>query len=154
MAEHEGSTPGDDAAAGAPEIVARSYFASFATGDPDAIAAHVRNDFVNEHTAALGSGCVGRAAYRERLPGFLGDMVGLRYDIEHLVVDGHEVMACYRMRARWQGETPIDIRGAQYLEIRDGLVVHRIDYWDSAAFLLQVDDTAAALLAEFGVRPD
>lgn len=154
MHEQDGPANGDDRGAGTPEIVARSYFASFETGDPDAIAAHVRNDFVNEHTASLGSGCVGRANYRERLPGFLADMVGLRYDIEHLVVAGHEVMACYRMRARWQGETPIDIRGAQYLEIRDGLVVHRIDYWDSAAFLLQVDEDATAALAEFGIGPD
>ena len=65
-----------------PIEVARSYLASFADRDPDAIAAHVSDDFVNEHTAALGSSCEGRDEYLRRLPGFLDSMPGLRYEIE------------------------------------------------------------------------
>lgn len=122
-----------------PAAVARSYFASFSTGDPDAVAAHVSDDFVNEHTAALGSGCVGRTAYRERLPGFLTDMAGLEYEVEHVVADGASAAVFYTMRARWQGGTAIEIRGAQRLEVRDGLVSHRVDYWDSKVFLDQLE---------------
>lgn len=121
------------------EAVARSYMTSFATGDPDAVAAHVADDFVNEHTAALGSGCVGRDAYRERLPGFLSDMAGLVYDVEHVVVDGSTAAVFYTMTAKWQGETPIEVRGAQRLEVRADRITHRVDYWDSKVFLDQLE---------------
>ncbi len=113
--------------------------ASFATGDPDAVAAHVARGFVNEHTAALGSGCIGRDAYRERLPGFLSDMAGLVYDVEHVVVEASMAAVFYTMRARWQGETPIEVRGAQRLHIDNGLITHRVDYWDSKVFLDQLE---------------
>jgi hypothetical protein len=59
-----------------PTIVARAYLHSFATGDPDEVAAHVTDDFVNEHTAALSSSCNGKTEYRRRY-GFLGSR-GLR----------------------------------------------------------------------------
>ena len=130
-----------------PASVVTSYLLAFATGDPSAIAGHVSDDFVNEHTAALGSGCVGRDAYLDRLPSFLGDMAELRYDTEELMVDGDHAAAFYTMTARWQGETPISIRGVQRLVVRDGLITHRTDYWDSASFLLQADPDAAAALA-------
>lgn len=113
--------------------------ASFATGDPDAVAAHVSPDFVNEHTAALGSGCVGSDAYRERLPAFLGDMAGLVYDVDHVVVNGDTAAVFYTMTARWQGETPIEVRGAQRLVVKAGLITHRVDYWDSKVFLDQLE---------------
>lgn len=121
------------------ESVARSYFASFGTGDPDAIAAHVAPNFINEHTAALGSGCAGRGEYRERLPGFLSDMAGLVYDVEHIVTEGSTAAVFYTMRARWQDETLIEVRGAQRLQIDGGLITHRVDYWDSKVFLDQLE---------------
>lgn len=122
-----------------PAAVARSYLASFATRDPEAIAGHVSADFVNEHTAALGSGCVGRDEYRARLPGFLADMVDLRYEPEDVVAEGDRAVVTYTMTARWRGTTPITVRGAQRLVVREGLVVHRTDYWDSKVFLDQLD---------------
>jgi len=133
--------PGPDTTAS----VARSYMESFATADPDRIASHVSVGFVNEHTSALGSGCEGRDAYRQRLPGFLADMASLVYDIEHLLVDGDRAAVFYTMRARWQGETPIEVRGAQHLHVVDGLITHRVDYWDSKVFL---DQLAAAEASE------
>jgi ketosteroid isomerase-like protein len=120
--------------------VARSYFDAFGTGDPALIASHVSEDFSNEHTAALGSGCQGRDAYLERLPGFLADMAGLRYSIDHLVVDGSSVAVFYTMTARWQGTTPIEVQGAQRLEIVNGQIVRRVDYWDSKVFLDQLEE--------------
>lgn len=134
-----------------PEAVARAYLDAFGTGDADTIAAHVADDFVNEHTAALGAGCRGRDAYRVALGAFLADMVDLRYDVEDLVVDGDRAAAFYRMTARWQGATPISVRGVQRLVVRDDLIVRRTDYWDSAVFLLQADDQARAALAPFGI---
>ena len=133
------------------ERVVRAYLDAFSTGDADRIAAHVTDDFVNEHTAGLGAGCVGRAVYHERLRGFLADMAGLRYEIEDLLVDGERGAAFYTMTASWQGTVPISIRGVQRLAVHDGLICHRTDYWDSAVFLAQADPAARAALAELGI---
>ncbi len=121
-----------------PAAVARAYFEAFSTADPHTIASCVTEDFVNEHTAGLGSGCETRGIYEERLAGFLSDMVDLRYEIEDLVADGDQVAVFYRMTAKWQGQTAISVRGAQRLVVRDGLICHRTDYWDSSVFLDQI----------------
>jgi len=134
-----------------PAETARSYLRAFANGDPVAIADHVSDDFVNEHTAALGSGCVSKDGYLQRLPGFLTDMQDLRYDVEDLIVDGDRVAAFYSMTARWKGGAPIEVRGVQRLEVHEGLIRHRTDYWDSATFLVQADPAARAALGEFGI---
>lgn len=134
-----------------PSEVAEAYLASFASGDPDAISAWVTDDFVNEHTAALGGGCVGRDDYRERLRGFLAGFAGVVYDIEDLLADGPRVAAAYTLRARWQGadDRPVQVRGVQRLLVQDGLIAHRVDYWDSLQFLLQVDPSVRDALAEW-----
>ena len=130
------------------EVVA-AYLAAFATGEPDKVAQWVTDDFVNEHTAALGGGCTGRDEYRKRLPGFFGSFVGLVYDVEQIVAEGSAATAAYTMRAKWQGADPIEIRGVQRFTVGDGLVAHRIDYWDSLQFLLQVDPTVRAQLSRW-----
>ena len=119
-----------------PAESALAYVASFASGDPDEIASHVTENFVNEHTAALGSGCQGRDEYRSRLPGFLADFEGLRYEVEDVVADGDRVVVAYRMRATHEGD-PINLRGAFRLHVAGDLVAHRIDYWDALTFLRQ-----------------
>jgi predicted ester cyclase len=141
------------------ECLVRSYLASFASGDPDAVAAHVSDDFVNDHTAALGSGCVGVAEYRKRLPGFLAGFPGLSYLVDALIVDpdGTRAAATYRMTATSEGH-PIGIRGCMVFEIdlapdgesgssvTDGTagssvrdrIARRTDYWDSLVYLRQV----------------
>ncbi len=135
-----------------PEETARAYLGAFKTGDPTKIADYVSDNFVNEHTAALGSGCVSKETYLQRLPGFLADMVDLDYEIEDLMVDGERIAAFYRMTARWQGKQLIAVRGVQRLVVNDGLIQHRTDYWDSAAFLIQVNSTARLALASFGIE--
>jgi ketosteroid isomerase-like protein len=113
-----------------------AYVAALNSGDPDAIAAWVTDDFVNEHTSAVGHSLRGRAAYRERLPQFLGEMQGLRYEIEDLIVDGDRCAVPYTMTATWSGH-PFRIRGIFRITLRDGLIAHRVDYWDSLDFLRQ-----------------
>ena len=129
----------DDAAVSAAGI-ARSYLASFATGDPDAVSAHVAAGFVNDHASALGAGCVGRDEYRNRLPGFLGSFVGLRYDVRSLIADEESgsVAVEYRMTAR-SDDRPIDIRGVMVMTVEAGLITRRTDYWDALTFLRQID---------------
>ena len=123
------------------EIVS-AYLASFATGDSDAVAAYVTDDFVNEHLSELGSGCNGRDEYRRRLPGFLSTFAGARYSIVTLAEvstpGAGDVVVRYRFQATYDG-TPIDIPGVMWFDVRDGLVARRTDLWDSLTFLRQTD---------------
>ncbi len=123
-----------------PEDVIRSYLAAFAGGDSEAIAAHVAPEFVNEHASALGRGSVGADDYRSRLPTFLASLPGLRYDVESVIAAGHRVAVQYRLTATSDGH-PIDVRGAMVLDVHDGLITRRTDYWDSLTFLRQTDAT-------------
>ncbi|MYV99188.1 nuclear transport factor 2 family protein [Streptomyces sp. SID3343] len=156
-------------------IAAEAYVAALNTGDPDRIAACVTEDFHNEHTSALGRSLRGRAAYRARLPGFLGEFQGLRYVVEDLLVDGDRAALAYTMTFRVRGGSvsagggsgdggsvgasggggegsvsarggsgggsvggePVRIRGVFRLRVVDGLVAHRVDYWDGAEFARQ-----------------
>lgn len=128
----------------------RSYLASFETADPDAVAAHVSDDFVNDHTSALGTSCVGRDAYRARLPDFLASMPGMAYRADDVVVDGGRAAAFYTMTGTWNG-VPFEVRGAQRLEVRDNKITSRLDHWDSAVFLRQVDADAEEMLRSIGL---
>jgi len=119
-----------------PVELCRSYLASFATRDPDAVAAHVSDGFVNEHTAALGSGCEGIEEYRHRLPGFINSMPGLRYEVEDTIADGNQVVVFYVLHAH-VNERDIAVRGAMRFVVRDGLIARRVDYWDSLVFQRQ-----------------
>ena len=128
--------PGPDT----PSEICRAYLEAFATGDADVVTAFVTEDFVNEHTAALGSGCEGRKEYARRVPGFLRSMPGLRYDVEDVIVDGDRVVATYTLRAHINSRD-IAVRGAMRFVVRDGLIAKRTDYWDSLVFQRQAGMT-------------
>ena len=119
-----------------PAEVARGYLESFASGNADDIVRWVTDDFVNEHTAALGSGCSGKEEYARRLPEFLASMPGLRYDVEDVIADGERVAAAYTLRARLN-DRDVAVRGVMRFAIRDALIRHRVDYWDSLVFQRQ-----------------
>lgn len=116
--------------------VARSYLESFATADPDVIAAHVAPGFVNDHASALGSRCVGCDEYVSRLPGFLASFPGLNYEVKSVIAHDPDVAVEYRMRATSDGH-PIDIRGVMVMTVKDALITRRTDYWDALTFLRQ-----------------
>lgn len=123
-----------------PAEVCRAYLAAFATGDPDAVVALVTDDFVNEHTAALGSGCEGKEEYARRVPGFLASMPGLRYDVEEVIAEGDRVAAAYTLHTTFTSdgiERPIAVRGMMRFRVEGDLVAHRVDYWDSLVFQRQ-----------------
>jgi len=121
------------------DICAR-YLAAFSTGDPDLVASFVDDGFINEHTAALGSGCVGRDEYRKRLPNFMASMPGLRYELESQVVDvdSSTVANAYTLHAR-VNDRDVAVRGLLriHLDPTSGLILDRTDYWDSKVFLEQ-----------------
>ncbi|WFE29943.1 nuclear transport factor 2 family protein [Solwaraspora sp. WMMD791] len=112
----------------------RRYLAALNARDADAVADCVSVGFVNEHTAALGRTVTGRAAYRARLDGFLAEFADLHYEIEDLLVAGDRAAVAYRMSFRLvsAGKVPVRIRGMFRFKVdADGLIAHRIDYWDS-----------------------
>jgi steroid delta-isomerase-like uncharacterized protein len=149
----------DSAASSADTAATRAavlaYLDALDSGDPDRIAACVTGDFHNEHTSALGHSLRGRDAYRERLPTFLGQFGGLRYEVEDLLVDGDRAAVAYRMTCRWRGDTagtpaggvPVTIRGMFRFRVAEGAIAHRVDYWDGTEFQRQISptpDTAGA----------
>ena len=118
------------------EVVQR-YLAALNAHDPDAVAACVTADFFNEHTAAQGTSLEGRDAYRERLPKFLAQFEELHYEAEDWIIDGDQCAVPYRMTCRYDGK-PVDIRGMFRFRVVDGLIAHRVDYWDGNEFTRQV----------------
>ena len=116
-----------------PAELCASYLASFATGDVDLVLSHVSDGFINEHTSAMGSGCVGIEEYRRRLPGFIGSMPELVYNVETITADGNNVWAAYTLSAN-VNDHPISIRGAMRFEVDENLIARRVDYWDSQVF--------------------
>ena len=119
-----------------PAEVCTAYLNAFATGDPEAVVALVTDDFVNEHTAALGSGCVGKTEYASRVPGFLASMPGLRYEIEDVIADGTNVCAAYTLHTHLN-DRDIAVRGVMRFAVVGDRIAHRVDYWDSLVFQRQ-----------------
>lgn len=119
-----------------PAQVCTAYLHAFATSDPAKVVACVTDDFVNEHTSALGSGCEGKAEYSRRVPGFMDSMPGLRYEIEDIVADGDRVCAAYTMHAH-VNDRDVAVRGMMRFRVEHGLIAHRVDYWDSLVFQRQ-----------------
>ena len=119
-----------------PSEVCLGYLASFATGEPERVVSWVTEDFVNEHTAALGRGSTGRTEYAERVPGLLASMPGLIYEVEDVLADGNRVAVAYTLRTT-ANDRPISVRGVMRFRVEGNLVAHRTDYWDSLVFKQQ-----------------
>jgi len=118
-----------------------SYLSSFETGNPDAVVRHVVDNFQNIQVAVLGSGCSGKALYRERLVKFLQVFENLRYRVDELIVDGDRAAATYEMQFNREGRL-IKIPGVMIFEFQEGLISVRKDYWDGLSYQEQ---TASAL---------
>lgn len=142
--------------------VATAYLVALGGDDPDAVADLVADDFVNEHQNTLGSGCVGRETYRQRLTGFFAGFPGRTYDIVKIAVGEPDaatgvtdVVARYRFRtdvvvgsgdaARTES---IDIPGVMWIEVAGGQVVRRIDTWDAMTYYEQSGDTPSGFIRD------
>ena len=119
-----------------PSEICAAYLKAFSTGSPDAVTALVSDDFVNEHTAVLGSGCTGKAEYSRRVPGFLESMPGLRYDVEEIIAEGNRVAVAYTLHT-YVNHRDVAVRGLMRFRVEGQLIAHRVDYWDSQVFLRQ-----------------
>lgn len=113
-----------------------SYLASFTSADPEVIVSHVCEEFENNQVGLLGTNCTGRETYRQRLKGFLENFKNLRYTIEEIIEADDRVAVAYKMNAG-DNRRPIEIQGAMYFTIQDGLISRRNDYWDGLSYLKQ-----------------
>ncbi len=113
-----------------------SYLASFESADPEIIVSHVCEEFENNHVGLLGTNCKGRETYRQRLKGFLENFKNLRYTIEEIIESDDRVAVAYKMNAV-DNRRPIEIQGAMFFTIQDGLISRRNDYWDGLSYLKQ-----------------
>lgn len=123
-----------------------SYLLSFETGAPEQVAAHVADNFQNEHLGFLGAGCSGKAVYLERLKGFLSAFENLSYKIESIVSDEGQGAARYTMRFTQKGRD-ISVQGMMWFTFENGLIVKRTDCWDSLQYLKQTGASAAEISA-------
>lgn len=138
-----------------PLAVATAYLEALGGDEPDAVAALVSDGFVNEHQNTLGSGCVGRDVYRERLAGFFAGFPGRSYAIDKIAVGSTDptsgvtdVVARYRFRtgvvvgSGSEARTAsLDIPGVMWIEVANGEVVRRVDTWDAMTYFEQSGDT-------------
>ncbi|GAA3789565.1 hypothetical protein GCM10022226_05380 [Sphaerisporangium flaviroseum] len=113
------------------------YMEALNRRSPEEIASCVTPDFHNEHTSVAGTGLRGRDAYRAGLVDFLADFANLHYEVEDMLIDGDRAAVAYRM-AFVHRSRPVLIRGVFRFRVRDGLIAHRVDYWDGADFERQV----------------
>jgi steroid delta-isomerase-like uncharacterized protein len=104
---------------------------------PEDIASCVTHDFHNEHTSVAGTSLHGRDAYQARLVTFLENFTNLHYEVEDMIVEDDRAAVAYRMRFAYGGK-PALIRGVFRFRIEDGLIAHRVDYWDSTDFERQI----------------
>ena len=116
--------------------IALSYLKSFSSGEPEAIAAHVSEDFQNNHISELGTGSSGRDTYRERLIDFLAAFKHLQYTAEEVIADENKVAVAYKMSFE-ENDRPIEIRGVMLMTMDDGLITVRTDCWDGLTYLRQ-----------------
>lgn len=131
---------------GAVRILLERYLRGLNEGDADAVAECVAPDFFNEHTATLGASLHGREAYRDRLQGFLAGFIDLHYEAEAMIIDGDRAAVPYTFSGLWLGPKgeyqegrPFSIRGIFSFRVAGTEIAHRVDYWDSAEFLRQVE---------------
>lgn len=126
------------------DALIRSYLASFSSGEPKRVSAHVAETFVNQHFGHLGGGCEGKAAYEKRLSGFLSGFENLRYDIHDVCAAEHSGTARYEMHFDQDG-THFCVPGMMWFDISGGVIARRIDCWDSLVYLKQANADADAI---------
>jgi steroid delta-isomerase-like uncharacterized protein len=145
------------------EGAARGYFEAIAARDPDAAVAHWSPEGVDE---AVGIGIFrGREEIREFLAGLIAAMPDLETTVTRVTASERAAVVEWRMAGTFsggpfQGVEPtgshIELRGADCLEVEEGLIVSNTAYSDGTAFaravgMLPRKDSSAerAFLAAF-----
>lgn len=119
-----------------PRQIVLNYLDAFSSGNPEAIAAWVSEDFENVHTSTLGESSSGRTEYLKRLPAFLAVFAGLSYEPQEVLSEGERVAVAYKLKANNLG-VDIEIDGMMLLTVAGDRIIRRVDYWDGLSYLHQ-----------------
>ena len=140
----------------APADVARAAFAAVISKDPDSIIAHGAPEWVDDFVA-IGEIC-GHQAIRTFFSEVFSAFPDFELTVNKIVADETSAVVQWRAvgtftGAPFQGIAPtgrrVEIRGADVMEISDGLIQHNTIYYDGATFARQV-----GLLPRPGSRAD
>ena len=139
-----------------PADVARSAFAAIISKDPDGIIAHGAPGWVDDFVA------IGEFRGLQAIRAFFSEVFAAFPDFEltvdNIVADENSAVVQWHAAgtftgAPFQGIAPtgrrVEIRGADVMEIADGLIQHNTIYYDGATFARQV-----GLLPRPGSRAD
>jgi len=127
------------------EEVGRSYFDAFAARDADAAVAHWAPDGIEDVTPLRVFRGVGEI--RGFIAGLLAAVPDLETRTERVIADERVAVVEWRMSGSFSGSSfegieatgrPIELRGADCLEIEDGRITRNTAYYDGAAFARQV----------------
>ena len=114
----------------------RDYLSAFSTAEPQGVAQHVSDDFMNLHLTALTDGCIGKETYVSRLREFLSEYENIDYEVRRVVCDGNNGAVQYVMNFDQAGVS-YAIQGIMWFEFRNGLISQRTDCWDGITYLRQ-----------------
>ncbi len=95
---------------------------------------------------AFGVVVAGKDQYRGVFTRFFGSISGVRVEVKAVVASGEWAAAVWTFSGTQNGDFPgvpatgrsFSVRGVSMIQVRDGKVRNRTDYWDSATMLRQL----------------
>ncbi len=129
----------------APGDVARDVFDAVCRRDPDGIVANAAEDCVDDFVAI---GRVdGKAAIRRFFVDLFAAFPDFTMTVDRIVADDEAAVVQWHARATFTGALfegiratgrRVEVRGADVMEVRDGLLRHNTIYYDGAGFARQL----------------
>jgi len=138
-------------AASEPDVIA-AYTEAIGAHDADAVVALYTKDAVVEQAVGAGNTFEGPDAIRAWASDNLTAIPDLTMTTERVVVEGNRIAWQWVYRGAYTGAypglpagqgQPIELRGASFIELRDGRIARETIYFDNASFLSQVSGPAA-----------
>lgn len=127
------------------ERVARAFFEALNSMDKTNPLDLCSDDTRFEDTA-FGVVAEGKDNYKTAFTRFFGSISGVRADVKSLISSGEWAAAVWTFSGTQKGDFPgipatgrsFSVRGVSILQVRNGKVSSRTDYWDSATMLRQL----------------
>ncbi len=127
------------------ERVTRAFFESINTMDKTNPLDLCSDDTKFEDTA-FGVAVAGKEQYKSVFTRFFGSISGVRSEVKSVVASGEWAAAVWDFSGTQKGDFPgipatgksFSVRGVSILQVSNGKVKSRTDYWDSATMLRQL----------------
>ena len=127
------------------EKMLREYYASWATGDPDKVAAFFKDTSVFEDLA-FEAKFEGREGVRSFAKLTYSGAPDFKVEPTRILVDGTSAAATWVMRGTHSGDLPglpatgkaFQVRASSVIRIEDGKILEILDFWNPIAFQREV----------------